>query len=112
ITDGRAGTWANFINVEGKCAARMSLAGSLFAKADSLQWAALRHVIHQTVAVVGARPENPARLPDPQISAGAALEVLDAHIAWCQAGNSSTSRHAPARSLTGRRITVLASFTR
>lgn len=108
ITDhGRAGVWAEFAGVDGKRVARMSISGTLFASPDSVQWTALRYAIHQAAGSGGAWPGMPAPIPDGQISAGAVLEILDAQISWCQAGNRSASRRAPAAALINRRTAFL-----
>jgi hypothetical protein len=113
----RAGIWVNFIGDERRRPlARLAIDETLMAPADVEQWAAVRQVVAALVARQGseshvgaglfpAEGRIPARQSRP-VPTAQAIGILDAQIAWCEAGNRSGHRRAPMRALFGRVVVL------
>lgn len=116
------GVWARFIGPDGQVLARFAVGETLLAPATAEQWAALREIVQVAatrgpVGPAGAGQSGAGRSgagswppPPPTwqthtagidfaLSPAQALPILDAQIAWCQAGHRPDHRHAPMRGL-------------
>ena len=86
------------------------------APADVEQWAAVRQVVVALVARQGSGSHGGAgpfsaegRIPawrSRPVPTAQAIGILDAQIAWCEAGNRSGHRRAPMRALLGRVVVL------
>lgn len=112
----KAGIWVNFIGDERRRPlARLAIDESLMAPATVEQWAAVRQMValtagqgsgpHAGAGLFSAEGRIPAWRSRP-VSTAQAIDILDAQIAWCEAGNRSGHRRAPIRALLGRVVVL------
>lgn len=108
--DRRAGNWLN-IGVGDRYVTRLHLDGGFFSPPDDTQWMAMRHLLALKMQM-HFRPDGqympPPRsdemadvrtlfLPEHQISAGEALQIMDAQIRWVLSGKRAASAKSPMR---------------
>lgn len=112
----KAGIWAYFIsNDRRRPLARLAIDETLLAPAAVEQWVAVRQIVdlvagQGTGSHVGQElfPDG-GRIPAWQgrpVPSAQAIDILDAQIAWCEAGNRSGHRRAPMRALLGRTVVL------
>lgn len=96
----RSGTWATFYDDNGPTSARMAIS-SMYSPPNAAQWAALRDAL---VIAANARSRY-RRLPElNRRFTEDALRALDEQVAWCAAGNRSSSSKAPVQRILRSRI--------
>ncbi len=113
----KAGIWVNFIGDQRRRPlARLAIDETLMAPAKVEQWAAVRQMLvalvtgqgresHVGAGLSAAEGRIPAWRSRP-VPTAQAIDILDAQIAWCEAGNRSGHRRAPMRALLGRVVVL------
>ncbi|MGO1768817.1 MAG: hypothetical protein ACTHZX_02585 [Microbacterium sp.] len=111
----KAGLWARLVDDDLRTLTRFAVAESLFAPATAEQWAALRHIVAVAADRIPQSHADPRswadadRLPGwrgEPMSPAEAVAVIDAQIAWCEAGRRPTHRRAPLRALVSRVVVL------
>lgn len=103
---GRPGSWADFMDADGRVLARMALADTFFATPTAAQWHALRCTIASASAVGGYRSAQTPLRHSSWVPVDAAVQALDAQASWCAAGKRSSSRHAPVTAFYGTHVAL------